>query len=392
MSGGCSGGSERPSRQGMLVLLGGLQQSEGFLGEVGAIVEVAGRWEAVLPLLQAVAGGHGGRLRRGPLLLLERPVVLLLELLVGAGEHVEDGSGREGHDQYPAQDAAQRHHLAREAARHHVPVAHRRHGDDGPPVGGRDAAEVVRAGRQLALGQVHQRGEERDGHAEEEQEQAKLPHAPAHRQAQRLQAQRVAGQPHHVQDAERAHDAQHQAQFVQVALAPAGPLVLRGGALVLVLHQQGHVVGQDGHGVDDVEGPAGEGQLAARLQEAQQELQGEPGHAHRLHYEHVVALLRALALRRQREREREKGRQEEWEGGSETQREKEHISNWHFMSIKQRNLNLRKREEGIRRERDRKKGKRMRERGREKRKVKERKREKRRKQESETEKGSENER
>lgn len=218
---------------------------------------------------------------------LQEALLLLLQLHVRARERVEDGGDGEGHQQDAAQDAAQGHHLARDAPRHHVAVSHRRHGDDRPPVGGGDAGELLRAGH-FVLDQVQQRGVQRDGHAQEEEEQSELPRAAASRQPESLQAQRVAGQPHHVEDAQSSENAQHQAHFVQVAV---GGQRIRG-----VVHQQRDVVRQDGHHVDQVERLPEEGQLAAVLDEAQGELQGEPGHAHRLHDEDVVAHLGARAL------------------------------------------------------------------------------------------------
>nr|XP_023493225.1 uncharacterized protein LOC106782977 [Equus caballus] len=141
-------------------------------------------------------------------------LLLPLELQVGVREGVEDGRGWEGHDEDPTQDAAEGHHLARHAARDHVSVAHGRHGDDGPPIGGRDAGELQDPAG-LILGHVDQRGEEGDGHAEEEEEQAELARAAAHGEAQRLQPQRVARQAHHVEDAQRPQHAQRQPHLLQ---------------------------------------------------------------------------------------------------------------------------------------------------------------------------------
>lgn len=204
---------------------------------------------------------------------------------------MEDGGDGEGHEEDPAQDAAQSHHLARDAPWHHVPVSHCRHGDDSPPVGRRDAGELLRGGH-FVLNQVQQGGVQCDGHAQEEEEQSELPCAAACCQAQSLQAQRMASQTHHVEDTQGSEDAQHQAHFVQVAAARARPLLPFGGAV----HHQGDVVRQDGHHVYQVEGLPEKGQLAAVLNEAQGELQGEPGHAHRLHDEDVVAHLGTCAL------------------------------------------------------------------------------------------------
>lgn len=122
---------------------------------------------------------------------------------------MEDGGSGEGHDEDAAEDAAQRYNLSRNGPRHHVAVAHCRHGDNGPPVRGGNAGEVMGT-CELALSQVDQRGEEGDGNTEEKQQEAKLPGAAPHRQPQRLQAERVASQPHHIEDPQRPQDPQHQ--------------------------------------------------------------------------------------------------------------------------------------------------------------------------------------
>lgn len=207
---------------------------------------------------------------------------------------MEDGGSRKGHDENPTQDAAKCHNLSWNGPWHHVAIAHGCHRDNGPPVGSRDAAEVMSA-RQLALSQVNQWGEESDRHAEEKQQEAKLSGAASDGQPQRLQAERVPGQPHDVENPQRPQDPQHQAQLVQVALTSSWPLVLLGW--VLLCHHQRDIVGKDRHGVDDVERAAEEVQLAARLNEPQDEFQGEPGYADGLYDEHVVALGGTFTLR-----------------------------------------------------------------------------------------------
>lgn len=99
-------------------------------------------WKGGLTLIvQPVVSflGHGGEQLRAALLqlarrhhplvpfLLPQPLVLLLELLVGAGKGVGDGGGGKRHDQDATQDAGQRHHLAGDTERHHVTVAHGGH-------------------------------------------------------------------------------------------------------------------------------------------------------------------------------------------------------------------------------------------------------------------------
>lgn len=104
----------------------------------------------------------------------------------------------------------------------------------------------------------------------------------------------MAGEAHHVEDAQCPQHAQRQPHLLHVR-APARPLAV---PLGLVGHREGHVVGGDGQDVDDVEGPLEELALVLGLDKPQAELQGEPGHADGLHDENVVALLRALALER----------------------------------------------------------------------------------------------
>lgn len=220
--------------------------------------------------------------------------MLHLEFLVGAGEHVEDGGSGKSHDEDTTEDATQCYNLTWNGPRHHVTIANGRHRDNSPPIGGRDAAEVMGA-CELTFSEVDQRGEEGDGHAEEKQQEAKLTGAASDRQPQCLQAKRVASQSHHVENPQRPQDPQHQAQLVQVAFTSSWPLVVR--VWVLLCHHQGDVVGKDGHCVNNIERPAEELQLTSGLNEPQNELQGEPGHTHRLYDEHVVALGGTLTLK-----------------------------------------------------------------------------------------------
>lgn len=118
---------------------------------------------------------------------------------------MEDGGGREGHNKDSTKDAAECYNLSRNGSWHHVTIAYSCHGNDGPPVGGRDAAEVV-GPSEFTFSQMDQGGEESHGHTEKEQKKAKLPGAAADRQSQCLQAKRVASQSHHVQDPQRPHN------------------------------------------------------------------------------------------------------------------------------------------------------------------------------------------
>ena len=53
-----------------------------------------------------------------------------------------DGDGQ-GHDQHTAHGAQGAHDHAEVGLRHHVAVAHRCHGDQGPPQAQRDRTEVI---------------------------------------------------------------------------------------------------------------------------------------------------------------------------------------------------------------------------------------------------------
>lgn len=227
-------------------------------------------------------------------LLPQRAALLLLQLQVGAREGVKDGRDRERHEEDAAQDAAERHHLAGDAPGHHVSVADGGHGDHGPPVAAGDAGELL-LGAQLALGQEHQRGEESHGDAEEQQEEAEFTRAPLHRQPERLQTQGVARQPHHVKDPQRSQDPEDQAHLLQVVVPGARGFAAHRHRV----HNEGDVVGEDGHHVDDVQRRAQEHALSLRLDEAQHELQREPGDTHRLQHKDVITPLGALTLRRQ---------------------------------------------------------------------------------------------
>ncbi|KAG9464614.1 hypothetical protein GDO78_019655 [Eleutherodactylus coqui] len=130
---------------------------------------------------------------------------------------MEDRSHRKGHQQNATQDAAERHHLAWYAPGHHVAVAHRGHSDYGPPVASGDTGELLGVGH-LVLNQVQQGGKKGDGYTEEEQQQPELAGAAPGGQAQCLQAQRMPGEAHDIQNPQGTEYTQHQAHFVQIAV------------------------------------------------------------------------------------------------------------------------------------------------------------------------------
>lgn len=200
-------------------------------------------------------------------LLSQRSALLLLQLQVGARECVKDGCDGKRHEEDAAQDAAERHHLAGDTPGHHVPVADRSHGDHGPPVAAGYTGELL-LGAHLTFRQEHKWREKSHGHTKEQEQEAELPRAPLYCQAEHLQAEGVAGQPHHVKDPKGSQDPENQAHLLQVVVPGAGglPAIWQG------VHDEGDVVGKDGHHVDDVQRRAQEHALALTLDEAQQEL------------------------------------------------------------------------------------------------------------------------
>lgn len=174
---------------------------------------------------------------------------------------MENRGSWEGHDEDATQDAAEGHHLPRDGAWDHVAVAHCGHGNDGPPKAGRDAAKTMA----LTLSQVYERGEQRDSHAHKKQQETKITHAFVHRQAERLQSQRVPRQAHDVQDAQGTHEPQNQTKLIQISSANARTIP---HPQISLVHHQRDVVRQNGHGVDDVEWPTCKLELAMGLQEA----------------------------------------------------------------------------------------------------------------------------
>ena len=79
----------------------------------------------------------------------------------------------------------------------------------GPPEGGRDGGEAGRV--VLALGEVGEAREDEHAECEEEHEQAELLVRALQREAERLQARRVARELQHAQDAQHAEQLEHAA-------------------------------------------------------------------------------------------------------------------------------------------------------------------------------------
>ena len=179
------------------------------------------------------------------------------------------GMGR-GNHQHPCDTTQTSHYLPQQSLWVDVTVAHRGHGDGGPPEGGGDAGEL--GGVLVLLGEEDQAGEDHDAHGQEEDEQAQLVVAPPQCEAQGLQARGVAGQ---LQDPQYPHDPED--------LDHAPHVLELQHALVGLGQEDGDVVGQDGQQVDDVQRALEELPLVGGGEEAQQVLHGEPGDAHGLH-------------------------------------------------------------------------------------------------------------
>ena len=63
---------------------------------------------------------------------------------------MKNGRYGERHEEDSTQNAAECHHLSRDASWHHISVSYRGHGDHGPPVTPGDTCELL-LGAQLAL-------------------------------------------------------------------------------------------------------------------------------------------------------------------------------------------------------------------------------------------------
>lgn len=155
---------------------------------------------------------------------------------------MEDGGDWKCHEEDAAQDAAQCHHLAGNASGNHISVAYCGHGDDSPPVARGDAGKLLRV-RHLVLDDVQERCKQCDGHAEEEEQETKLPGAPASGQPQRLQPQGVPGQPHDIENPQGTENTEDQTYFVQVDAPRAGLFIAHRSGV----YQQSDVVWQNGY-------------------------------------------------------------------------------------------------------------------------------------------------
>ena len=90
-------------------------------------------------------------------------------------EVVGDDGKSQGLEEDAHHAAGRAHDVADRRDRADVAVAHRRHGDDGPPEAHRDGVELIRGLRGvLALGVVDHGGEDEHGDEEEDEEHHQL--------------------------------------------------------------------------------------------------------------------------------------------------------------------------------------------------------------------------
>ena len=125
-------------------------------------------------------------------------------LVIKLGKIVNNDGNGQGNNQYTTNGACRPDNLTRPSFGADVPVADRAHGDDGPPKSLGDTAEQ---GLLLVLfRKITQTGENEDAHGQKEHEEAELLVRVLEREAERLEAGRVAGQ---LEDPEDTHDPKH---------------------------------------------------------------------------------------------------------------------------------------------------------------------------------------
>jgi len=158
----------------------------------------------------------------------------------------------------------------------HIAVTNGRHRHDGPPQADRDRLEVVGGVVLDALGVEDKRREDYDAEDEEKHEKAKLVRARLERVYEDLESGRVARQfeeTHDANDAEELEDVVVDVHVVEDA----------------VEHE-----GERRHDVDDVHRATDEVQTRRADDHSHEDLEREPGVAHRLHVEEGLVRLGRL--------------------------------------------------------------------------------------------------
>uniref|UniRef100_A0A1I8IS38 Cat eye syndrome critical region protein 5 n=1 Tax=Macrostomum lignano TaxID=282301 RepID=A0A1I8IS38_9PLAT len=168
--------------------------------------------------------------------------------------------------------------LAQRALRHLVAVAHGAHGDDRPPERVRDAFDLRAA--HLALNIVDGGGEQQDADYQRHQEESETFDAGPEGEHQHLQVGRVLGELEHPDEADNSQEGQRGA---------------RPGTLAAHRDQhisEGDIVRHNGRQVHRILDVLHERLLARADEEADHQLDGEPGRAGRLGHEERVEEVR----------------------------------------------------------------------------------------------------
>lgn len=174
-------------------------------------------------------------------------------------EVAHDHRNGQGNRQYPGDGAEGADQHAHVSLRGHVPVAHRRHGYDGPPQADRDGPKVVLFVDLAPLGVVDERGEDDHADDEEEDEEAEFVGTGLERVDKNLEAGRVTGQ------LEEAHDSYDVDEVEGIVLEAESH------------GQDVHVEGQGSQKVDHVDRGADELEPIRTDHQTHQELEREPG-------------------------------------------------------------------------------------------------------------------
>src|SRR6218665_2498766 len=197
--------------------------------------------------------------------------LLVLAIILSIIEVVEVGHD-DRHWQRYGQHAGDGTHRPDETTprtgRCHVPVADRRHGNDGPPEGVWDALEG-RLALGVRFGEEDGTREEDDADEEEEDEETELPHAGPDRLAEDLEALRVARQFEYPEDANESDDPEDGQRHGLVV----------GPGLVGDDSAEGDEVRNDGDDVDQVHEVLEEAEVLRRGGEPNEQLGREPDDA-----------------------------------------------------------------------------------------------------------------
>ena len=190
-----------------------------------------------------------------------------LRVRVEEGKVADDHRNRKCDGQHAGQRAKRSDEHPDISLRRHVSVAHRCHGNDGPPEPDRDGREVVRGVVLDPFGVVDEGCEDDDADDEEEDEEHEFVGARLERVDEYFQAGGVSRQ------FEQPHDADDAEEFEDVVL------LLHPGEQEIQVEREGR------HQIDDVNRCAQEGALAVAHDESDDELEREPSIAEAFYVE-----------------------------------------------------------------------------------------------------------